>query len=296
MLGNLPSIFSNDWKTLGGMHAGKTDRSWRVKRIPAPRGGKLMIAFRADGDQWVGIAADYWRDRLGGLEEVRCSLYADVRRGRVEGDETIYYFKRFHMRGWRDYIKHRFRASRARRAMRGAEMAGALGFDVPETVCLIEHRKWGMVVESALVTRDLGAAGKMQELINRPKLNLVSSVVMKRTLLRALGAEVGRWHAAGLYHGDMRTSNIFCREPYGDPRFVWIDLERTRRYNLLPEARRVHNLMQVNMEKQGLSHTDRMRIWRAYVSAAGIAARDEKRILRQVVAKTQKRWRERGWL
>ena len=54
--------------------------------------------------------------------------------------------------------------------------------------------------------------------------------------------------------------------------------------------------MQVNMERDGWSRTDRLRTWKAYLEAEPIRTEDRRRLLQAVIAKTRKRWKKRGWL
>lgn len=56
------------------------------------------------------------------------------------------------------------------------------------------------------------------------------------------------------------------------------------------------NLMQLNMEREGLTRADRFRFWRAYAEASGIPSDRHKRVMRRVIRKTRKRWKKRGWL
>ena len=89
----------------------------------------------------------------------------------------------------------------------------------------------------------------------------------KRVLLRALGAEIARLHAARFIHGDLTPFNIIADD---SPRISFIDHERTRRvwfWHAAARARR-RNLVQLGrFEFPGLTRADRMRLWSSYAAA-----------------------------
>ena len=186
--------------------------------------------------------------------------------------------------------------SRAKRALIRGEEIQALGFSSPRVLCLIEERRAGFVRQSALITEAIHDASNIRDWLDRPELEVANSIRRKRQLLRAFGRAVGAWHEAGLYHGDMRTSNILCRTSKGEFTFFWLDNERSRKFALLPMRFRVHNLMQVNMERRGVTLMDRMRFWKAYLEETHISSNQQKRIIWKVIRKTKKRWKKRGWM
>jgi Lipopolysaccharide kinase (Kdo/WaaP) family len=118
-------------------------------------------------------------------------------------------------------------------------------------------------------------------------------LIRKRTVLRALGAEVARLHRCGFVHGDLTPFNIFFvrAEP---PRFVLIDHERTRRPGPIGRHRRaLRNLVQLGrFALPGLSATDRMRILAGYTALLG--RRDRRRLTRRVNAMLEQRIRRDG--
>jgi hypothetical protein len=90
-------------------------------------------------------------------------------------------------------------------------------------------------------------------------------LVARRQLLRSLGSFIGRLHAEGFIHGDLRPGNVFAAVENGGFRFALIDNERTVRRQPPPGRALLRNLMQLNMLAPGeLSRTDRMRFFRAW--------------------------------
>jgi len=271
--------------------------NWSRTVLPGARTGSRLVVFTpADQPDLKDVARDIWCGRITGLERIIASPFAEVSHGALPAPVGPIFFKRFLRRDIWDRLKDLLRPSRADRALHGSLLAAAHGFRVPVPLVLIEEYRFGTLVSSGLITATLDRVVKVQELINRPRLNLTPPLHRKRALLRAMGREVGRWHHEGLYHGDLRTSNLLCRFDGDDPVLYWIDHERTRHYRALPFGRRVHNLMQVNMEREGWSRADRLRTWKAYLESEPIPPEDRRCLLQAVIAKTRKRWKKRGWL
>jgi hypothetical protein len=258
----------------------------------------LSVRHRPGDERWIDLAALYWRGDLPGLERVRSSRAAVVERGSLEPGGRRCYFKRYLLRGPLDALKHGLRPSRAARALAGGELLARLGFGAPRTLCAVDARRFGLVVESALVTEALEDAPSADEWLSRPELRVAGSNAERRRFVEFFGREVGRCHAAGIYHGDMRLGNVLCRRQGGtgesgaaEYRFFWLDNERTRRFARLPWRRRIQNLTQVNVRREGVTRGDRLRFWRAYVESARLPREFEGRAVREVLARTEARWR-----
>ena len=118
----------------------------------------------------------------------------------------------------------------------------------------------------------------------------------RRGLLVEIGRVVGTWHAAGLFHGDLHPGNLLCRMTDAGPVFFWLDTERTRACRRLPLNLRVNDLVKLNYERLPVSLADRMRVWKAYLESSGWPPDRERSLLGRVIARTQHRWRDSGWL
>jgi len=268
---------------------------WVSARVRSARGQRLIVTHRADEPCWLDIAATFWDGRLEGLERVRSSAGAVVTRGRVGGNVS-YFFKRFRVRGVRDALKRLLRGSRALRAHAGGDLAVACGFHAPRVVCRIETSCCGLPGESALVTAAVEGAFDLRQWLSRADLGVCGDRDAKRRLVRDFAAEVGRWHALGLYHGDMRLGNVFCRRDRDGFAFVWLDNERNRRFAALRWRHRIQNLVQVNCDSDGVTLCDRMRFFRAYLERTPLDFAARRRAMREVLERTRARWRVWGHL
>ena len=281
--------------------------SWAQGMIPfTDTSGKkqhlrIYAANNASLSFWQDIAVKFWTGDLPGIETVPSSTKARVFTGYIKNHADRLFFKQFYPRNKRDYLKQRFRKSRAYRDLKGTHLAAARGLKVPQPCCVIEAPKRKIGALSAIITAEVRDAIQLHHLLERLRQN--RDFRAKRQLMRALGREMGRWHLSGMRHGDARDSNILCQIENPDQElnegnisFWWLDNERSRPVIIKRELLR--NLVQLNMTRSGVTLTDRMRFWQAYWADAGkiYHFRSEKAVLKKVAAKTKKRWIDFGWL
>lgn len=255
------------------------------------KGQSLEIYCRPNHPEWIQIAKQYWNAELPGMVEIKSHDWGGITQsGQVPGVGTCY-FKRFAIRSLRFIHKPR----RGRHTLKHQELVSEAGFDVPEVVCLIERRKAGIVLESALIASELKDQHSLNAILNSGNGDIVRSRRDKRELLRTLGREVGRRHALGLFHGDLHLGNVFCKRAENGFALSWIDNEEGSCWKHLPMRLRLHDLDHINRFKHKLSLSERMLVWKTYVLAAGLPRRLQRKILRRVIRKSQRFWRKKGW-
>jgi hypothetical protein len=163
---------------------------------------------------------------------------------------------------------------RARRAFRMGEALRRAGFAAPETLAAAWRSGEGL-----LVTRDVGGEDLIAAVASRHG-------PAKWSLLAALGATVGRLHAAGFVHGDLVPSNLRVD---GD-RIVFLDNDRTRRSRVLVALAGRRNLVQLGrFVVPGVTLADRARVLRAYARMRGLSRGARRRLGWGVVAMTAAR-------
>ena len=120
--------------------------------------------------------------------------------------------------------------------------------------------------------------------------NLTKKVIRnKRELIKAFGKTIGKMHALGIFHGDLRLGNILIRRIESGLQFFFLDNERTRKFSRLRGVLRLKNLVQVNMFRKGISNTDRLRFFKAYLEENPAIARVRKSWAQKIIIKTDKR-------
>lgn len=229
-------------------------------------------------------------------ESVRSSRHTRVQRFTVNRDDPsqTFYSKEYLDRSVWDLLKHLFRTSRAKRAFRAGLMLCQNGLHTPEIVALAEKR-WGPFgLRNILITKGLGNTQPLARILcgQEKDLSAVQSR-QRRQQIRALGKTIGRMHAAGIFHGDLRGNNILVRRESDDWRFYLIDNERTRKFQTIPFSLRIKNLVQLNMLRRTISDTDRMRFLKAYCREAGLEREKAKKMSAAVGAKTVQRLAKR---
>ena len=163
---------------------------------------------------------------------------------------------------------------KALNAWRMGDALRAAGFAVP--VVLLVATKG---VAGLLVTADIGGTGLLPYLA---AMHAASDRGARRLLLRGLGVEVARLHAAGFVHGDLVPSNI---QVIGAG-FGLLDHDRTRQSRVLVQVAARRNLVQLGrFVVPGVTTTDRWRVLAAYAHARGWSARRRKRLGRWLAAK-----------
>lgn len=210
---------------------------------------------------------------------------------RFGGVERWVYFKQYLCRSSWDFIKHLLRPSRARRAFKATLMLEKNGFEAPAVVAVGEWKSDFFNRSNFLVTLEAENTKPIYQFIPEGQENLTKEQLRaKRELIRAFGRTVGRMHAAGIFHGDLKLVNVLARREKNGWRFFFIDNERTKKFYILPPWLRLKNLVQVNMPpRETISSTDQMRFFKDYRSENPKIRDNWKRWAKKVIAKTNRR-------
>lgn len=177
------------------------------------------------------------------------------------------YYKEFLPRGPLESLKALFRGSRATRARQQNDALRDAGFPAPRNLAwgtLPGHREY--LFSEAVPGRGV-TWWLREELVQREG----EALHLRRQLLKDLGCFIGRLHAAGHTHGDLRTSNVLAHLQHGHFHFALIDNERNVHGTPAEGRALLRNLMQLNMLwPSDLSNRDRMRFfvhWREQMPA-----------------------------
>ncbi len=241
------------------------------------------------------------------LTAIRSSKFARVYKFTVRFDDVDkgVYFKQYFYRSIWDFIKDFVRADRAERDFKATEMLGENGFDTPTIIAIGKSRYGLRHTTNFLVTLEIENAKQIYKFISERPENLTTgqpsadpnlqknhkmATRRKRELIRAFGQTIGRMHAKGIFHGDLRLGNILARQEKNRWRFFFLDNERTRKFYRLPARLRLKNLVQVNMLPPAtMSNTDRMRFFREYWTQNEKAKTKKVKLIEKVLKKTHQR-------
>lgn len=192
-----------------------------------------------------------------GWERVRSSAYTRV----AHHSGLHLYYKQYLSRSPAASLKESVRGSRGTRARLNAEALLLMGFDAPHSVL------WGKLAGGGEYLFTVEAPGEpvdrwLRENLAKPDPAQLRS---RRQLLHALGTYIGRLHASGFVHGDLRPENILAGQTQDQFRFTLVNNERNSRRTPIPGRLLLRNLMQLNMlPLADLGRTDRMRFFKAW--------------------------------
>lgn len=207
----------------------------------------------------------------------------------VGGHPVALYVKEYFSRSVTDRLKHILRPSRATRSFSAGIMLEANGLHSPDLVGVLEKGQ-----RNVLITLEIPNARPLYAFFGgeRPVEN-DTALHDRRRMITELGETIGRMHANGIFHGDLRGGNLLISEGSAGRRYYFIDNERTVQYRRIPSRRRIKNLVQLNL-LQAITLADRMRFFKAYAAAAGLDKTASKSIALRVIEVTQKRTERRA--
>ena len=250
------------------------------------RRGAFAIEHRADvsAEQVVeAIARHQANDRLGREACEKWGPGSSVSRvaiGSGAGRRELA-VKLNRWRGLRGALSDGWRGSRAARARAGLARLTPVGVDSPALVAIAERRRAGLVLESWLLCEFRADALPLPVALARAELPRAA----RRRLLGRVGDLVGRLHAAGVDHPDLKPSNLLVG---ADGELALLDLDALTPPRRLDRRRRVRALGQLEAFARdllpGLSRTDRARVLRAYLARDPSLAAERGRLVRDVDA------------
>lgn len=249
------------WRFVVPECAGDLPSRWRkdlVENAAAALDGRRGAPFRRSRH------ATTWRIRAAGLSGEPINLFVK------QIDPP---------RGIASRAKAGFRAKRSEHVLRISEELRRGRFGVPQVLLIGENHETGheVIVMSQ-------APGFMLTRWMNPM--HPTDAMLRRRILRKLGAEVGRLHRAGYIHGDLTPYNVFAT---GDPEIAitFIDhegTEKTARVSINAARNRMRNLVQLgHFDIPGVSRTDKMRVFGSYADAAGWSKAGSRRSLLRVI-------------
>lgn len=192
-----------------------------------------------------------------GWQLVQSSAHARV----AYSPEKALYYKEFLPRSPAESLKALLRGSRATRARHNGDALLRAGIDAPANVA------WGRLGAGReyLFSREVPGEGINQWLGETLLERQGQSLALRWQLLDELGTFVGRVHATGFIHGDLRPGNVLASLRGQRFQFALIDNERTVRKSPPSGRQLLRNLMQLNMlTPSELTLRDRARFFRAW--------------------------------
>jgi hypothetical protein len=210
---------------------------------------------------------------------------------RFENADRDIYIKWFFRKSWLASLKAVFAGSLAACCYKAEMMMAQNGFDVPVTIAIGESWSGPFHSESFSVTIGIENTTRAIDIARQARhFKTHEQIAGFQDLTRNFGITIGKMHANGIVHGDLRFGNVLFKPEGASWRFFFIDNARTQKSMLLHPWLRVKNLVQLNLSTYGLlRRTDRMRFFIEYCNRAGISKKSRKSLLKTVLKKTRRR-------
>ena len=243
-------------------------------------GWNIVIAGIPDEEAFIALCCSHSKESNSAFDEIHCSIYAKV--FRFEWAGRHYYFKEYLYRSW---WKHRNVLRRGAHLMRIADLMNGAGFRTPPIVC---HARKGHAVFT--VSQEAKSELKHKDILFSEEVR--ESIPDMMRFRRLFGREIGRLHAAGFVHGDLRWGNVLINSAGSEqPEFIYLDNDRTQKYTRIPDRLRLKNLVQLRFDIRMVPDPEGEwnEFWTAYLAENPAVAASAERWSREVNRKTVQR-------
>ncbi|MBN1817502.1 MAG: phosphotransferase [Sedimentisphaerales bacterium] len=222
---------------------------------------------------------------------VSVSRQARVQKGLIafHGKTHTFYIKEFFHRSLWDAAKHLLRPSRAARSAAASLMLQKEGFFCPDIVAFAEKQFGPFHYSSVTLSTAVHAEDLYAHILQTADDSSAAVLSERRTMIRTLGQTIGKMHAAGIMHGDLRPRNMLVSQEENGWKVFFLDNERTQKWPYLPDFWRLKNLVQINMFPEGLTRTDRYRFFREYIQENPNLRQTSKQWAGRIMRQTRKR-------
>ncbi|MFA6185744.1 MAG: lipopolysaccharide kinase InaA family protein [Phycisphaerae bacterium] len=244
---------------------------------------KLSDNFPTDGD-FVGDGNIVIADGSRGLfTKLASSKFANVFKFDLLFQGKVYslILKQYLARKWFDVLMNAIGCGRSKRAFKAGLMLRKNGFLTPP---IAAAGKKGLSADF-IITAEIKNSVPLYKILE-------SKEPQRRLVIEQFAQTVGRMHACGICHGDLRLGNVLVKS---DDKFdfYFLDNERTKKFRKLPDRLRLKNLIQINMLRDGLSNADRLRFFKEYLKQQNIKL-NATELAAKIIAGTNKRLAEKG--
>ncbi|HHT9109998.1 MAG TPA: lipopolysaccharide kinase InaA family protein [Candidatus Brocadiaceae bacterium] len=175
-------------------------------------------------------------------------------------------------------ILYFFFRSPARKAWYAAHGLLASNFLTPKPIALCEEKRLGILKKSFLIMEDISHCLPCYKYVSE-KFNYCYDKVAtekKQQFIFRLATSFKQLHDSGIYHGDLKGSNIMIRELPDAWDFFYIDLDRVRFNTKITRKKKINNLTQLNASLANcITYTDRLRFYRIYTGSKKLCDEDK---------------------
>ena len=183
-----------------------------------------------------------------------------------------------------------FFPSPAARCLNGALLLKSKAILTPRPLAAFEFRSWRRLGTSYYITEEVKDSRSLRDLwrIALPALARSERHKVSGSILHDLARLLSRLHALGIYHRDLKGTNILFREWERPQRQIFlVDLDRVEETTRLSLSRRLKNLAQIR--RGAWSMRERIYFFMRYAELYGSSKKEAKALTRRLLAQTQRR-------
>ena len=223
-----------------------------------------------------------------------CTL--PVTRGGVKEEMHL---KRYNYQNSLYALKNCFRSSRAKRVWKTAQGVLSRAIATPLPIAFAEHRRGRLLLCSYFITRTVEHALPLSTVVEKGRTAaLPPDHARKHILLFKVARMVREMHARGIWHRDLKASNILVQEkvPEGEKLYL-TDLDSARIKKRLALREKIRDLARLNaslLSATTVSMTDRLRFLHCYLNTGGARNRTVEDFWNALAAQTRRKVKDSG--
>ena len=217
----------------------------------------------------------------------------------LSGENNAIHIKRYNYQSSLYALKNCFRCSRGKRAWRTAHGLLARKITTPLPISFTEQRKGRLLLTSYFITRTIDHALPLSTVLQKDRAApFPHNYSRKNMLLPKVAHLVRKMHARGIWHRDLKASNILVQEKVPDGETLYlVDLDSIRIKKRLDRKEKIRDLARLNaslISTTTVSMTDRLRFLQCYLKTRKPGDRNIQDYWKAIAAQTQKKIKASG--
>jgi len=218
-------------------------------------------------------------------------LFARTVRGKG-GIRLRVVIKRVHYASVMRRVGFLFAVSPALRSLRGALILQGKGFDTPPPIAAIETRCWALRGTSYYLAEEMKDGESLRVFWQGTLAALPRQFTLRqrRRVLRDAAGLFHKLHSSGIYHQDLKGTNILLREDRlkQSYRFFLVDVGDVLERRRVPRKERVRNLVQMcEMPGRFWLPRERALFLKCYADRCGLSKDERKTLVHDVCVRTR---------
>jgi tRNA A-37 threonylcarbamoyl transferase component Bud32 len=216
------------------------------------------------------------------------------------GNKSIH-MKRYNYQNSLYALKNCFRCSRGKRAWKTAQGLLTRKIPTPLPISFAEQRKGRLLLTSYFIARTIDHALPLSAVLQKGiAATFPHNNSRKNILLPKVAHLVREMHTRGIWHRDLKASNILVQKkvPDGEKLYL-VDLDSVRIKKRLNRKDKIRDLVRLNaslISTTTVSRTDRLRFLQYYLKTRRSRDRNIQAYWKAIAAQTQKKMKSAGFL